>query len=64
MEIDEDSDDERISSNTKNMSNQTAPENYTKEELIEMLQNLRNSRKSKKGSVPKGNESRVTKLQN
>ena len=42
-------------SNVINMSNLTAPEDYTKEELIEMLQNARISRKSKKGSAPKGN---------
>ena len=37
------------------MSNLTALEDCTKEELIEMLQNSRISRMSKKGSAPKGN---------
>ena len=55
MESDEDSDDERISPKMKNMSNQTAPEDYMREELREMLQNSSNSRKSKEGSAPKGN---------
>ena len=55
IDFDEDSDDESILSNVTNMSNLTAPEDYTKEELIEMLQNSRISRKSKKGSAPKGN---------
>ena len=44
-----------VQSNVTNMFNLTAPEYYIKEELTEMLQNARMSRKSEKGSALKGN---------
>ena len=55
IDFEEDSDEESILSNVTNMSILTAPKDYMREERIETLQNSRISRKSKKGSAPKGN---------
>ena len=54
MESDEDRDDERIPTKTENRPNQTAPEDDTREELRQMLQDSCNTRKAKEGSAPQG----------
>ena len=50
------SDDDSVMSNFTSMTNLTDPTAYSKEKLVEMLQNARISRRSSvKGSAPKGN---------
>ena len=50
------SDDDSVMSNVKCMKNLTDPAAYSKDELVEMLQNALISRRSSvKGSVPGGN---------
>ena len=50
------SDDDSVMSNVTSMTNLADPAAYSKDELVEMLQNARISRRSSvKGSAPKGN---------
>ena len=50
------SDDDSVMSNVTSMTNLTDPTSYSKDELVEMLQNALISRRSSvKGSAPKGN---------
>ena len=50
------SDDDNVMSNVTSMKNLTVPTTYTKNKLVEILQNARISRRSSvKGSAPKEN---------